>query len=287
VTCFGIDVSKWQSNLPDLSTVQFLFARASIGTTKDSMYPVHIGNAKVAGIVTGAYHFNVGSLSVASQVTTFIASAGHVDMYWVDVEGDNAFSKAQTQEFIRLMHEAGMPCGLYHSQSGYFEAGQDYNWVAKWGVIPPLNPKWQFWQYTSDGRLPGYSGRLDFDRFNGTLAELHILAGMAGPDSGTEEPVVIVSNETPMLVDLAVGTQLYDGSGNPLVKVSVKQTQASPWEVEFNPNFHARAMTVTTGGKNVVAYAHNADVAMRPIPAQDCAAQIAADRSKAYVAYKP
>ena len=46
------------------------------------------------------------------------------------------------------------------------------------------------------------------DRFNGTLAELHALAGMTGPDTGTEDAVVIVTNETPVIVDLKVGDQL-------------------------------------------------------------------------------
>ncbi len=289
MSLFGIDVSKWQPSLPDLEPVDFLFARASIGTTIDSRYADHIATAKAAGIVTGAYHYNWGTLSIAAQVTTFILAAGKVDLYAVDVEGSSgsvAFSQAETAEFIRLMHEAGLKCGLYHSASGFFDAGQDWDWVAKWSTIPPAS--WDFWQYTSDGYLPGYSGRLDFDRFNGTLAELHELAGMSGPDSGTEDiAVLVISNETPMFVDLAVGTQLYDGAGKPFVKVSVKQTQTSPFEAEFSANFHARAITITTGGQNVLAYVHTSEVPVRPIPPQDCAAQIAADRAKAYVAYKP
>ena len=27
---------------------------------------------------------------------------------------------------------------------------------------------WTFWQYTSDGTVPGISGRVDLDRYNGT-----------------------------------------------------------------------------------------------------------------------
>ena len=285
MTLFGIDVSKWQTSLPDLDTVEFLFARASIGTTTDTMYKTHIAEAEAAGIVTGAYHFNWDTISVASQVTTFIQAAGNVDLYAVDVEGANAFSEAQTREFIRLMHEAGLKCGLYHSASGFFDAGQDFDWVAKWSTTPPA--KWDFWQYTSDGKLPGYTGRLDFDRFNGTLAELHALAGMTGPDTGTEDAVVVITNETPVIVDLKVGDQLYNGAGLPFVKVSKAQSQHSPFEAEFSANFHARAITVVTGGQNVLAYVHTSDVTVHPIPPQDCTAQIAADRSKAYVAYKP
>lgn len=284
MTCFGIDVSKWQPTLPDLTTVDFLFARASIGTTTDTRYADHIATAKRAGIVTGAYHFNWDTISVAAQVSTFIAAAGNVDLYAVDVEGANAFSVSQTKEFIRLMHAAGLKCGLYHSASGFFDAGQDWDWVAKWSMIPPAS--WDFWQYTSSGSLPGYSGRLDFDRFNGTLSELHRFAGIpTAPDTGTEDAVIVISNETPVLVDLKVGVQLYDGAGQPFVKVSKAQTQHSPFEAEFNPNFHARAMSVNTGGQLVLAYAHNSDVTIRPVPVPDCTAQIAADRAKARIVY--
>ena len=284
MTCFGIDVSKWQSHLPDLTTVDFLFARASIGTTTDTMYATHIAEAKAAGIVTGAYHFNWDTIPIAQQVTTFIASAGRVDLYALDVEGANGFSDYQAREFIRLMHEAGLKCGLYHSASGFFDAGQDFDWIAKWSAIPPL--KWDFWQYTSSGQLPGYSGRLDFDRFNGSLSELYKLAGIpTAPDSGVE-PVIVISDDTPKIVDLAVGTQLYDGNGKPFKTVSVKQSQASPFEAEFNPNFHARAITILTGGQTVLAYVHTSEVGVHPVPVPDCSAAIKADRSKAYVAYK-
>ncbi len=287
MTCFGIDVSKWQANLPDLTTVDFLFARASIGTVTDTLYAQHIAEAKAAGIVTGAYHFNHDGVSVSSQVTTFIAAAGSVNLYAVDVEGVNAFSEAQTREFIRLMHQAGLKCGLYHSLSGYFDAGQDWDWIAKWSSTPPAGWDWEFWQYTSSGHLPGYTGRLDFDRFNGTLAELHALAGIPpAPDTGTGDEVIVISDETPVIVDLAVGTQLYNGAGLPFVKVSVKQSQASPFEAEFAPNFHARAVTIVTGGQNVLAYVHTSDVTVHPVPVPDCSMQIAADRGKAYVAYK-
>jgi lysozyme len=283
-SCFGIDVSKWQTSLPDLSSVDFMFARASIGTLPDERYEQHISEAKAAGIVTGAYHFNWDTLSIAAQVTTFIAAAGDVNLYALDVEGANAFSVAQSREFIRLMHEAGLKCGLYHSASGFFDAGQDFDWVAKWSSVPPAS--WDFWQYTSDGYLPGYAGRLDFDRFNGTLTELYAFAGIpTAPDSGTEAPVLVISDETPVYVDLPVGAQIYDGAGKPLVKVSVKQTQASPWEVEFTPNFHARIITIVTGGQNVQAYVHTSEVGVRPIPTQDCSDEIAADRAKARIVY--
>ncbi len=281
MTCFGIDVSKWQSHLPDLTTVDFLFARASIGTTTDTMYATHIAEAKAAGIVTGAYHFNWDTIPIAAQVTTFIAAAGRVDLYALDVEGANGFSDWQAREFIRLMHEAGLKCGLYHSASGFFDAGQDFDWVAKWSTIPPAS--WDFWQYTSDGKLPGYTGRLDFNRFDGTLDELHALAGR-------ETMPTFKALTRPRYVVIPNGA-----------KLSVKpDLSPDPGDITISPG--PRNMPVAgilADGTRIVGYVDTTPTetlvptyyvkegyALKDYPAADCKAEIAADRSKAYVAYK-
>ena len=53
----GIDVSHWQTSTPSLSGLSFLIARASVGNAIDDKYAMHIGNARKAGLITGAYHF--------------------------------------------------------------------------------------------------------------------------------------------------------------------------------------------------------------------------------------
>jgi hypothetical protein len=290
VTLFGIDVSKWQTRTPHLDTVQFLFARASIGTTRDTMYPVHIGNAKVAGIVTGAYHFNWDTISIAAQVTTFIDAAGSVDLYALDVEGEHAFSQAQSKEFIRLMHEAGLKCGLYHSASGFFDAGQDFDWVAKWSATPPGS--WDFWQFTSDGQLPGYTGRLDFDRFNGTLAELHALAGMAGPDTGTggsmkltdvtAKPGRVRMNADGPVWRVADGVQVQINAGAEWDCVGTARYNQTPADPDGAGGYMIRARAAD-GELHIVSVTR---VTFTPPPETDCKAEIAADRKRAYVAYK-
>lgn len=165
----GIDVSKWQVSTPSLAGLDFLFARASIGTDKDSRYDQHIANARKAGLVTGAYHFNWDTLGIQAQVDAFAKAAGNVDFYFLDVEGRNAFSTAQTEEFIRRWHRTtGKKIGLYMSESSYKRGvGQDYHWVANWSGIPSI--PFHFWQWQGSP--------LDKDAFNGTKAELLALAG--------------------------------------------------------------------------------------------------------------
>lgn len=51
-------------------------------------------------------------------------------------------------------------------------------WVAHWGVKTPAVPRgwankgWWLWQFTSDGSVAGYHGRLDLNLFPGTFREL-------------------------------------------------------------------------------------------------------------------
>lgn len=271
----GIDVSKWQGTTPSLAGLTFLFARASIGTARDEKYTQHIRNARAAGLYVGAYHFNWDTLSVAAQVDAFLAAAGDVDFYALDVEGANAFNLTQTREFTRRMHDKGKKVGLYMSEGAFFTTGgQDWNWVANWSREPAKD--WSFWQYRGSP--------LDLDYFAGTRADLARLAGRSvptAPDSSTEpdpqEPPVNYSDPTPVLIDLPLGAQLVDHNGNDLTRVSasgVKRGVVSPFGVAFNANANYRAAFIVTGGEHVVAFIHNPDANIRPIPATVCPPEI-------------
>src|SRR6478736_35238 len=123
MTLNGIDVSKWQLATPPLAGMEFLFARASIGTTPDERFDMHIANAEAAGLVTGAYHFNWKEIPVTEQVTAFLKAAGDVHLLVVDVEGQHAFSLTQTKLFIAGVKAADpkkRKVGLYMSDSGFY-----------------------------------------------------------------------------------------------------------------------------------------------------------------------
>lgn len=187
----GVDVSAHQTTTPDLTGLDFLFARATIAMRTDPMYPVHTAAARKAGLVTGAYHFNWSTLPVIDQADLFLATARDADLLALDVELNDdrhgtvtpAFTPAQAAQFIDRIHRAGRTIGLYHSQSGFFDAGQDWNWIANRRTTPPPAP-WAFWQYRGTP--------LDLDYFAGTRADLDRLKGapmaytkLAGPPLGT------------------------------------------------------------------------------------------------------
>lgn len=275
----GIDVSHYQDPTPSLAGVSFLIAKATEGTTHDLMFGRHIAAARAAGLVVGAYHFARDDVSLADQVDAFLAAT--VDVSWIafDVEGRHAWSVDATRQAIARVHAAGRRVGLYMSDAAYVDAGQDWRWVANWSASP--RHAWDVWQYRGSP--------LDLDRFDGTIDELRALAQ-------EDPPMVVVSSSSPVLLDLAIGTQLFDQAAHPLVKVSASGAQTgvlSPFEAEFGATFHARAVYVTTGGQRVLAFVHNdPDLHIRPVPpapTPDCSAPIAAaitaDRAKARITY--
>ena len=170
MTVEGYDVSHWQSTPPSLVGKGFLIAKATEGTTKDAMYDQHIAHGRASGVVVGAYAFNRNDVDVVRQCDAFIAAAGDVDLYAIDVEGTYRFSLAQSKAFIaHFKAKTGKKIGMYASRSGFPSAGQDWNWVAQWTSYPP-NISYAFWQI-------GSSGSIDHDDFNGTLEQLHALVG--------------------------------------------------------------------------------------------------------------
>lgn len=175
----GVDVSHWQT-LADWSVtgLSFVIVKASEGTTKDAMYAKHVAKGRAAGLVVGAYAFNRDDVNMDAQVQTFAEASKGADLFFIDVEGTYAFTQAQTAAFITKFRAlTGKHIGLYHSASGFFDAGQDYDWVAHWGVDAPTR-SWDFHQYRGSP--------LDLDQYNGTEAALQaFVARLNGGDVPT------------------------------------------------------------------------------------------------------
>jgi hypothetical protein len=247
VTLEGIDVSYAQTHTPSLAGLAFAFARATYGVATDSMYATHAAAFRKAGIVLGAYAFGVNA-DGSAQARVFLAVAHGADLLALDQEQEYRtdpvtgkkipippMTDAQAVAFIATAHKAGYKCGLYHSDSGFPDHGQDWNWVANWDA-QPARP-FAFWQHRG--------APLDLDHFNGTLADLHKLTGTTGGDVGA------VTDPSPKFLDLAAGVQLYETDGKtPLVKMS---NAAAGLYSPFG-NGPQRAVVVTTGGVTQVAF---------------------------------
>ena len=174
----GVDLSdsnKRTNRWPD-----FIIAKANEGTAKDSKWDQHSRNARRWGKPLGAYAFlrhpNAGAGTIQQQMTVFLSIAGDADLFGLDWEGKHRPTKAQTREAIDRVQQSGRKVALYASDSVYFDAGQDWTWIAHYDttVWPTFNGRRaDIWQYQGKP--------LDRDRFRGDIADLLALGGTIPP----------------------------------------------------------------------------------------------------------
>ena len=168
----GIDVSVFNGDITSaLKGKQFAFARASIGNGYDGAFKHHLADMREQGIVTGAYHYATYGPGPTRQARLFLKYALDAEILAVDAESSVLRYPKTIRAIvinIRNLDPLKRPIALYSSEGTWpGNMTQDFNWVANWSREPRLH--WAFWQRRG--------APLDLDVFNGTLAELHTLAG--------------------------------------------------------------------------------------------------------------
>ena len=194
----GIDISKYQAGL-DLSTVKkagydFVILRAGYtgygnGTSKakDSSFEKFYTQAKAVGLDVGAYWFTCANtyekgVSEANWMYENCLKGKQFEYpIYIDVEDDtgkkyylrNAGKEAVNQGikgFCETLESKGYYVGIYASDiSGFKELMDvsglaDYDkWVARYGSKPSYVAEYGMHQYTSSGKISGYSGNLDMN----------------------------------------------------------------------------------------------------------------------------
>lgn len=196
----GIDVSRYQQRV-DWARVKkmnvagikitFAFIKATEGSwMKDPEFADNWENARKHGIIRGAYHFFLPSVSPKEQAKHFIRTvrlrSGDLPPV-VDVEETNGMSKAQvqryTKEFLAILekHYKVKPI-LYTNRDFYknhFANEADFKpycfWIAHYHVAKltmPDDSKWHFWQHSDRGSVNGINEPVDFNVFYGDSATL-------------------------------------------------------------------------------------------------------------------
>ena len=195
---YGIDVSYYQGVI-NWSSVkaagkQFAIIRVSDGTGfLDPKFVVNWKNAKAAGLAVGAYQFFRPNQDATAQADLFVNQLNAVGFGAndlppvIDVEVTGGVSggtvAARVNTWLnRVKSRTGRLPALYTSPGFWSGIGNPtpnplpYIWDAHWGVscpsLPPAWPRLRFWQYSSKGSVPGISGDVDLDIYNGTLTEL-------------------------------------------------------------------------------------------------------------------
>ena len=204
----GIDVSHWQGtinwSMVAAAGKRFAFMKASDGIIDtdgtmfvDTSYPSNRSQAKAAGLLVGAYHFarpdaTAGDAIVeAAHFVDTATPAGGDLLPVLDLEVAGGLGIAALQTWVRTfmdrVHErTGIRGAIYVSPAFWTKYmgntatlaldGYQVLWIAHWTTAAqPTMPAsnwagegWTFWQYTSDGTVPGISGRVDLDRYRYT-----------------------------------------------------------------------------------------------------------------------
>jgi lysozyme len=208
-TTRGIDVSAWQASIDwhqvASSGVEFAFIRVSDGTHSiDSRFTQNWSGAHSAGVLRGAYQFFRAGQDVTAQANIMInalrTDAGElppvIDVEDGSIQGHTAAQVvAEVRQWIDLVAAATgttpiIYTGTYVVGSSSPMYASNPLWEAAYFLdytsshCPRINDNWDhwtFWQYSDRGHVPGISGNVDMDVFNGTSEQLVAFAGGRAP----------------------------------------------------------------------------------------------------------
>jgi lysozyme len=199
----GIDISRWQSNIDWRSVraagTRFVFIKATEGGDHfDPRFRENWNGARAAGIPTGAYHFVYWCRPAHEQAQWFVQ---HIPQTRdaltlppvLDVEWNGhsrtcprKVSRELAIEKMRLMlreleaHTGKRPI-IYTDISFHrdvLEGVREFDGYPFWIRSTASRPeekyhqrRWEFWQYTTTGRIPGIKGNVDRNAFYGSEQE--------------------------------------------------------------------------------------------------------------------
>lgn len=206
----GIDISNWQKGI-DLAAVpcDFVIAKATQGTGYTSPDCVRqVEQAMSLGKKVGVYHY-IGGQGAVAEMDFFINSIKNwigkamIVLDWEQGEnrawGDLGYLE---QCIARVKERTGVPPVVYASASVFpWDLCKKHNcgtWVAQYANNKPTGYQDAPWnegkcgctmrQYSSTGRLPGYGGNLDLNKFYGDAAAWDRYANPKGSAQPAPQP---------------------------------------------------------------------------------------------------
>ena len=200
----GIDVASFQGNVDWNSAygggVRFAYVKASEGTGYTNPYfSSQINGATDASVVAGAYDFaDFNTVSATAEAAHFLSVAGNYvrEGYLrpaLDMEGSTSMTKTQVSNYViawanYVYSHTNVLSVVYASQSfaaTYFNASvvsqptqyweANYNgqnlYTGNPGSSTPYST-WTMWQVSSTGSVPGVTGAVDLDTYNGCINQM-------------------------------------------------------------------------------------------------------------------
>ena len=186
----GIDVSEFQGQIDwakvKKAGIQFVFIKFGNiydydTNYKDSTFETNYKNAKAEGLKVGVYVYNYcNSIDTLKKgLKWFFTKLENkkldlpifLDMEDKDIQGETkATLTKQCNEFAKYVKNKGYQAGVYananwlKNELNMSDFDEDLAvWVAQYGVSKPQISNPDIWQYTSDGKVNGISGRVDMN----------------------------------------------------------------------------------------------------------------------------
>jgi lysozyme len=200
----GIDVSHHNGVIDwakvAAAGIQFAFVKATEGgSVTDSQFQTNYSAVKSNGMIRGAYHFfhpKTDAMAQADNCLKLVPALAPGDLppaLDVEVTDDQSGSSiiAGVQLWMNTVAAALGRQPLIYTSASFWNASMGGSaqfsghplWVAHYTFKPQPNIPTGFggytiWQFTEQGQLSGISGNVDLNRFNGSLEQLQVLAGL-------------------------------------------------------------------------------------------------------------
>lgn len=249
---------------------KFAFCKATEGVDfVDARFTTNMTNAKAAGVPIGPYHFarpdssNTNPVDAANEANDFVdaiapyyaQTSGHflrpvLDMERLSGTGGTAAEKVFLSKWVRdfatvVKTRLGMDPIIYcnvNYATTYFESdiGVYDLWLAKFTYDlnnPPTSANdgvfngWEIWQWSDSTTVPGISGNVDGDVYDGTQQQLLGELSAKNPGDFNRNGVVDAADYTLYRDTLGSTTDLRaDGD----VSLGVTSADLPIWSANFN-----------------------------------------------------
>ncbi len=190
---FGIDVSKWNGNI-DWNSVKSSGASYAIircgyrgsstgALITDPKFAANISGANAAGLKVGVYFFTQAvnekeAVEEASMVLDLVKKYKISYPIFLDVESsggradgiDKGTRTAVCKAFCATIQNSGYTAGVYANKTwlnSKIDAGAlgSYKiWLAQYAAAPNYGGRYNLWQYSSKGSVPGIKGNVDMNQ---------------------------------------------------------------------------------------------------------------------------
>lgn len=186
---YGIDVSKWQGNIDwaqASKAISFAIIRCGFRGTSgriaaDPYFDKNIVNAKANGVKVGVYFYSratneVQAVEEASLAVSMAKKYGISLPIYIDMEDECQLGLTTEQRmaviraFCTTVQNSGFSAGVYANKNwltNYLKTdtlpGNISIWCAQYNTKCTYTGRYDIWQYSSKGSVPGIQGNVDMN----------------------------------------------------------------------------------------------------------------------------